>query len=187
MSFLIATIDLGIPIDPIISDCKAIVEKFKATTTEDISAPYSIVLTKNPDFEETAGELVGYKKIHNTQYFDRQNEAQLLPDYAATSLTSLVKVLPFPFSIIRLSVLPPNTIISMHTDASCHAQLAITTNEDCFVGARTAEIKHVPVDGHLYIISTTTPHTAFNASQDERIHLSISIFDKDYIKLLRNN
>jgi aspartyl/asparaginyl beta-hydroxylase (cupin superfamily) len=86
---------------------------------------------------------------------------------------------------MRLSVLPASTIITMHTDASCHAQLAITTNEDCFVAARTGETRHVPVDGKLYIISTTLPHTAFNASEQERIHLSISIYDEDYIKMLK--
>ena len=186
MSFLITTIDAAIDIDTVVIDCLKIVEDFKSTQEANLTSPYSIVLTENPGFNEAAGALVLYKQIHNTQYFDRKNEASLLPVYAQTSLAQLVKQLPFPFSIIRLSVLPPNTIISMHTDAACHAQLAIETNEDCFVCSREGEMKHVPVDGKLYIISTNTPHTAFNASSEERTHLSISIFDEDYVELLKN-
>jgi len=186
MKFLISIIDLGVEMDPIVRNCLEIVQDFKAgAINNDLTKPYSIVLTENPGIDETAGSLVSYSDIHNTSYFDRKNEATLLDSYKDTSLSDLVRLLPFPFSIIRLSILPPSTIISMHTDAACHAQLAITTNEDCFVAARSAEAKHIPVDGKLYVISTTLPHTAFNASLEERIHLSISIFDEDYVKMLR--
>jgi len=184
--FLIDIIGLDIDVNPIVKDCQKIVEDFKkAEDNKDLTKPYSIVLTENPGVEETAGELVSYSDIHNKKYFDRTNEAHLKDIYQTTSLAGLVEKLPFPFSIMRLSVLPPSTIISMHTDASCHAQLAITTNEDCFVAARTGETRHVPVDGKLYVISTTLPHTAFNASSEERIHLSISIYDEDYVKMLK--
>jgi hypothetical protein len=185
--FLISVIDLNIDVKPIVDDCIRIVDEFKKLEADkkDLTKPYSIVLTENPGVDETAGELVSYSDIHNKSYFDRNNEAHLKDIYRNTGLSQLVSKLPFPFSIMRLSVLPPNTIISMHTDASCHAQLAIITNEDCFVAARSGETKHVPVDAKLYIISTTLPHTAFNASAEERIHLSISIYDKDYVKMLK--
>lgn len=187
--FLIAVIDLNLDIEPIVKDCLRIVQEFKTieSTNKDLTKPYSIVLTENPGVDETSGELVSYSDTHNKSYFDRVNEAHLKNIYLNTGLESLVSKLPFPFSIMRLSILPPNTIISMHTDASCHAQLAITTNDDCFVAARSGETKYVPMDAKLYIISTTLPHTAFNASADERIHLSISIFDEDYVKLLRGD
>jgi hypothetical protein len=185
--FLISIVPLVIDIAPIVSDCQEIVEDFKKKESErkDLTKPYSIVLTENPGVKEAAGELVSYSEIHNKKYFDRTNEAHLKTTYEKTSLAGLVEKLPFPFSIMRLSVLPPSTIITMHTDAACHAQLAITTNEDCFVAARTGDMRQVPVDGKLYIISTTLPHTAFNASSEERIHLSISIYDEDYVKLLK--
>lgn len=187
--FLISIIDLGVDSNPIVDDCLQIVEEFKKIEAgkKDLTKPYSIVLTENPGVDETAGELVSYSEVHNKRYFDRNNEAHLKDIYRDTALRELVSKLPFPFSIMRLSVLPPNTIISMHTDASCHAQLAISTNEDCFVAARSGETKHVPVDSKLYVISTTLPHTAFNASSEERVHLSISIFDEDYVKMLKGD
>lgn len=185
--FLIAELPLDIDIEPIIADCKRIIDDFKksARSDHDLTKPYSIVLTYNPGTDEVKGNLVNYTDIHNQKYFDRKNQAYLQDAYSGTSLVGLIAALPFPFSIIRISVLPPNTIITMHTDDACHAQLAIDTNEDCFVAARTGEARHIPADGKLYVISTTLPHTAFNASSKERSHISISIFDEDYVKLLR--
>jgi hypothetical protein len=185
--FLIDVIDISADIATITEDCEQIVAAFKQTAvkTNDLTKPYSIVLTHNPGVDESKGNLVSYSEIHNQRYFDRENQAVLQSTYAKTSLGELVRKLPFPFSIIRISVLPPNTIISMHTDNACHAQLAVKTNQDCFVAARTGETRHIPADGKLYVISTTLPHTAFNASQEERSHISISIFDEDYVKLLR--
>lgn len=184
--FLIDIIDLGIDIAPIASDCAQIIANFKkAAKGKDLTKPYSIVLTHNPGVEETKGDLVTYSEIHNQRYFDRENLAFLQDTYKDTSLAGLVQKLPFPFSIIRISVLPPNTIISMHTDNASHAQLAVDTNPDCFVAARSGEARHIPADGRLYVISTTLPHTAFNASEVERSHISISIFDEDYTKMLR--
>lgn len=184
--FLIDILDVGIDIAPIAEECKRIIADFKATATDkDLTKPYSIVLTYNPGVDETKGDLVSYSEIHNQKYFDRENQAFLQDTYQKTSLAGLVKRLPFPFSIIRISVLPPNTIISMHIDEACHAQLAVDTNQDCFVAARSGEARHIPADGKLYVISTTLPHTAFNASQQERSHISISIFDEDYIKMVR--
>lgn len=185
--FLITVLPIDIDVDLLVSDCLQIVDRYKMDNqAKNLREAYSIVLTQNPDVEETHGNIVSYKDIHNTQYFDRYNQAILQPAYDDTSLKALVMQLPFPFSIIRLSVLPPSTIIAMHTDAACHAQLAITTNEDCFVAARSGAMEHVAVDSKLYVFSTTLAHTAFNASNEDRVHLSISIFDHDYVKLLRS-
>lgn len=187
--FLIAEIKVNIDIKSIIEDCKVIVKNHKKTApdTQDLTRPYSITLTHNPGLEESKGNLVSYADIHNQRYFDRNNRAILQDEYAKTSLGKLVGILPFPFSIMRISVLPPSTIIGMHTDNAAHAQLALVTNRDCFVAARSGEAHHIPADGVLYVISTTLPHTAFNASEYERLHLSVSIFDEDYVRLLREN
>jgi hypothetical protein len=187
--FLIAEIKLHIDIKSIITDCQQIVDAYKKQggSTHDLTKPYSITLTHSPGLDEAKGNLVSYADIHNQKYFDRTNQAALQDMYAKTSLGKLVESLPFPFSIIRISVLPPNTIIGMHTDNAAHAQLALVTNQDCFVVARTGEAHHIPADGMLYVISTTLPHTAFNASDQERSHLSISIFAEDYVKLLQKS
>lgn len=186
-SFLIDIIDIGdIDMSRVTKQCKQIIEDFKQNSTgQDLTSPYSITLTSN-DFRDNPEEPVLYSKVHNTGYFDRPHQAHLLQIYESTPLAMLASKLPFAYSIIRLSVLPPNTIIGMHTDESCHAQLAIYTNQDAFVAARSGETVHVPVDGRLYIISTTTPHTAFNAAQEERVHLSVSIFDDEYVRILKN-
>lgn len=185
--FLVGVVEISIDIDKVIRDCLEILETYKLEQTQmhDFTKPYSIILSNDGQSSVPNNDLVEYAKVHDQKFFDRDQPANLKNIYADTSLAQLVSQLPFPFSIMRLSILPPNTIIGMHTDDSCHAQLAIITNDDCFVAARNGETKHIPVDGKLYIISTTLPHTAFNASSNERIHLSISIYDEDYVRLLR--
>lgn len=184
--FLIDIIKTDIDMGPVIKDVQKIIEEYKSAHSEkmDLSKPYSILLS-DLESKKTESTIVSYTDVHNKKFFDHPEAAVLHPQYAATSLQGIVEKLPFPFSIFRLSILPPNTIIGMHTDDACHAQLAVVTNEDCFVAARSGETKHVPVDGNLYVISTTLPHTAFNASQHERVHISISIFDDAYIALVK--
>lgn len=186
--FLIAALDLDMDISPLIAETKKIVAGYKRDYSHefDLTRPYTIVLTDSPQDGDSDG-LISYDTVHNKAHFDRDVQATLKEEYLQTSFGSLATKLPFSFSIIRLSVLPPRTIIGMHTDKSCHAQLAMYTNQDCFVAARSGETKHIPTDGKLYIISTTLPHMAFNASEEERTHISISIFDKDYTRILQEN
>lgn len=186
--FLIAVLDADVDTELLIADTRKIVKSYKElfATSADLTKPYTIILSDS--LKDTADDgLVSYGSVHNTAHFDRDAQAVLKDEYADTNFGNLAKHLPFAFSIIRLSVLPPNTIIGMHTDQSCHAQLAMYTNKDCFVAARSGETAHIPVDGKLYIISTTLPHTAFNASSEERVHISISIFDKDYTNILKQS
>lgn len=186
--FLIAILDTDIDIEPLVRETRKIVAAYKKNYSDkvDLTRPYTIVLTESEQDSKDGG-LVSYDTVHDQAHFDRDKPAVLKAEYQKTAFKDLVAKLPFPFSIIRLSVLPPTTIIGMHTDESCHAQLAMYTNQDCFVAARSGETKHVPTDGKLYIISTTLPHMAFNSSQEERVHVSISIFDEDYTNLLKQN
>gem|GEM_PF-2059181 len=185
--FLIAVIKLNIDVEPLATATKKIVSEYKSKYEGkiDFTKPFSIEMTSSGN--SRVNDIVNYEKVHNRAFFDRNNKATLQKKYTQTAFTGLIAKLPFPFSIIRLSVLPPCTIIKMHTDKACHAQLAMSTNQDCFVAARSGETKHVPADGNLYIISTTLPHMAYNASSEERTHISISIFDEDYTQLLKKN
>ncbi len=177
--FLQDVIELSINTDLIVEDCEKLLAAYKhnASPETDFTKPYSILLTEAPDPEKDEAGIIHYDELNKGGFFDRDTQAVLKKEYQNTNLSSLVKSLPFAFSIMRLSVLPPTTIITMHQDAAPHAQLAIRTNPDCFVACRNGEMCHVAVDGRLYVFSTTLPHTALNASQKERVHLSISIYD----------
>lgn len=179
--FLQDVIDAGIDMGRLKHDCLMLIKEFKARTLQDdpdfnFTRPYSILLTEAPEGKADEKGLIKYDELNEGGFFDRDSRAILKVDYESTYLSVLVDRLPFKFSIIRLSVLPPTTIIRMHKDLSPHAQLAIETNEESFVVCGNGETCQVPEDGRIYVFSTTLSHTAFNASDKERVHLSISVY-----------
>ena len=179
--FLQQVIELTIPIDALVADCESFLMKYKkeAPADTDFSKPYSVLLTEAPDPTVSENGLVHYDELNKGGFFDRDGYAVVKKEYLTNSFKMLVSSLPFQFSIMRLSVLPPTSIIFMHQDAAPHAQLAIRTNQDCFVACRNGQACHVPVKGNIYVFSTTEYHTAFNASPQERVHLSISIYGSE--------
>jgi hypothetical protein len=71
----------------------------------------------------------------------------------------------------RIMKLDPKKCYSYHQDWTPRVHLAVNTHPFCFLVV-DKEIFHVPADGHPYLIDTTKPHTALNASVNtERIHI----------------
>jgi len=174
--FLEKVIPLNLAIESLVDDCMKIVDEHKSSDSSlNIAMPYSILLTEHVALPK-GSDAIQYARLNQGGFFDLKTQAKLLPQYnEIKSLKELCDSIPFAFSAVRLSVLPPSTIIKMHQDKAAHAQLAITTNDDSFVISRRGEMVHVPVDGNIYIFSTTIHHTALNASDVERIHMSISV------------
>lgn len=61
------------------------------------------------------------------------------------------------------------TCLSWHVDQSMRIHIPIYTNKDCMMIVDD-EIIRMPF-GHTYIVDTTKPHTALNASKTARVHL----------------
>jgi aspartyl/asparaginyl beta-hydroxylase (cupin superfamily) len=80
---------------------------------------------------------------------------------------------------MRLNLLPSVTVFDMHRDSAPRAHIALTTNPDCFLASGDGQAHHVPADGNLYVFDTTLPHTAFNASREDRMHITISLADEE--------
>lgn len=74
---------------------------------------------------------------------------------------------------LRLMRLRPKTCYSFHVDDNCRYHLALQTRRTCFLAFREG-LFHVPSDGHLYWVNTLQAHSAFNASNVDRIHLVFS-------------
>lgn len=74
---------------------------------------------------------------------------------------------------------------SLHTDPQGpRVHIAITTAPECFImteGSQPSQpwvIRHIPADGHPYLIDTTVRHTAINASKSTiRTHMVFSMVD----------
>ena len=69
----------------------------------------------------------------------------------------------------RVMTLKSKTCLSYHKDPTKRFHLPVYTNENCFIMI-DKEVHHLPV-GKCYIIDSTLPHTAINASFEDRIHI----------------
>ena len=70
----------------------------------------------------------------------------------------------------RLLKLKPFRCYSYHRDASKRIHIPIITNERCMF-IIDDEVHRYPADGNSYLLDTTKPHTAINASYEDRYHI----------------
>ena len=105
--------------------------------------------------------------------------------FRGTAIEELLHQLPFPYRRARLMRMPPKSCLTIHWDACLRYHYAIQTNPACFlvhITGNTADLHHVPADGHLYEMDGTQIHTAMNASKAERIHLVLSSLKFDDVR-----
>lgn len=79
----------------------------------------------------------------------------------------------YPIVRGRFMKMKHKTCLSMHTDASKRIHIPIYTNENCMMIVNNT-IVNLPY-GKTYLVDTTYPHTAINASKDSRVHLVFCI------------
>jgi hypothetical protein len=70
---------------------------------------------------------------------------------------------------VRLMKSSPKSCLSWHTDSSSRIHYPIKTQEGCFMIIEN-EVKHLEAN-KWYWTDTIKPHTAFNSSKEDRIHL----------------
>lgn len=76
---------------------------------------------------------------------------------------------------VRLMKSMPKTCLSWHCDNSTRLHFPIKTQEGCFMVIED-EVTHMPANTWWWT-NTLVPHTAFNASLEERIHLVAVVFN----------
>jgi hypothetical protein len=77
---------------------------------------------------------------------------------------------------VRIMKTKPKTCLSWHVDNTDRIHYPIKTQEECFMVIES-EIKHLELCNWWYT-KTQVPHTAFNASKEDRIHLVAVVLDK---------
>lgn len=77
---------------------------------------------------------------------------------------------------VRLMKSKPKTCLSWHVDTNIRVHYPIKTQEGCFMVIDN-EIKHLP-KYTWWETNTIFPHTVFNASSEDRVHLVISVLSK---------
>lgn len=80
---------------------------------------------------------------------------------------------------VRLMKSKPKTCLSWHRDSSLRIHYPIKTQEGCFMVINN-EVMHLEQNTWWWI-NTTLPHTAFNASKEDRIHLVAVVLEKNNV------
>lgn len=74
---------------------------------------------------------------------------------------------------VRIMRMKPKSVYTYHMDCEPRLHFALKTNPKAMF-IIDDEVFRVPADGRGYLLDTTVPHTAVNASLEERIHI---VFD----------
>ena len=103
---------------------------------------------------------------------------KIVPELVGTYLGDLLAQLIEQFDIgrTRLMLLKPKTCLTWHKDSTYRMHIPIITNEGCIMVWDNCTV-HMP-EGSLYWVNTTFPHTAFNGTFKDRIHLVSTIETK---------
>lgn len=141
----------------------------------------SVSLTHRPKAETPVydGNNTQYDPKTNQKLFLERDFSVFNPDFMDTVFYDIYQRMPFRVGRMRLNLLPPLTVFTMHRDSAPRAHIALTTNPDCFLNSGDGQAHHIPTDGNVYVFDTKLPHTAFNASREDRIHLTMALADEE--------
>jgi hypothetical protein len=92
-----------------------------------------------------------------------------------TYIENVIDTLKSQHNIVRgrFMKMKHKTCLTMHVDKSKRIHIPIYTNNDCMM-IINENIVRMPF-GSTYLVDTTVPHTALNASKNSRVHLVFCI------------
>lgn len=116
---------------------------------------------KNP-----VGKLPLRKKIYKENQFDK-----ICDLFVNTEFEKLIQQISLQYKVVRgrFMLLQHKTCLTYHKDSSKRIHIPIYTNENCMMIIN--DIVYRMPFGNTYLVDTTVPHTALNASKDPRVHL----------------
>ena len=88
-----------------------------------------------------------------------------------TYIDTVIKTIKQQHNVVRgrFMLMKHKTCLTMHVDKTKRIHIPIYTNKDCMMIIND-NICRMPY-GKTYLVDTTVPHTALNASKDPRVHL----------------
>jgi hypothetical protein len=117
------------------------------------------------------GRIVDYKNILEKEFC---NINDLFIGTDIERLLNQLKQDGLAYGRVRIMSMPPGKTYSYHMDCETRLHFALKTNDKCMLIVDD-EVFRVPSDKNGYIVNTTLPHTAINASSENRIHLVIDL------------
>jgi len=105
------------------------------------------------------------------QIFEEDQFNTVCDIFQNTIFEELIEKIQQQYDIIRgrFMLLQHKTCLTYHKDPSKRIHIPIYTNNDCMM-IIDDQVYRLPF-GATYLVDTTVPHTALNASKDPRVHL----------------
>lgn len=179
--FLLDILEFRVDVDELVESYHDILARSSILETPraDGSTLRSISLTHRPNAMDPMhdGNNTQYNPTDNSKLFLERDFSVFNEELIDTPFYDIYRSMPFRVGRMRLNLLPSKVVFPMHRDSAPRAHIALITNPDCFLVSQTPEIHHVPADGNVHVFDTMLSHTAFNASQEDRIHLTMSLAD----------
>jgi Aspartyl/Asparaginyl beta-hydroxylase len=151
------------------------------TLRPDGSTLRSVSLTHRPGALEPIydGNNTQFNPETQEKFFWERDFSVFNEAFMDTAFYDVYQRMPFRVGRMRLHLLPPLTVFTMHKDSAPRAHVVLDTNPNCFLMSGDGQTHHVPADGNVHVYDTTLPHTAFNASREDRVHLIMSLADEE--------
>jgi hypothetical protein len=181
--FLVAVIPADFNPGRLLYEYNSIVSKnaVRHSPRADGSTLRSISLTHRPGAKEPLydGNNTQYNPATNEKLFLEGDFSVFNREFEGTVFHEIYQRMPFRIGRMRFNQLPPLTVFTMHQDSAPRAHIVLSTNPNCFLMSGDGQAHNVPADGNVHVFDTTMPHTAFNASQENRVHLTMSLVDEE--------
>ncbi len=112
------------------------------------------------------------KEVVRNHYIDEQAYTEFFAEFERTYYREVIERLreKYPIGRVRLLWKHPRTCLSYHRDPEPRLHIPIVTHPNSFM-VIDKECHHMPADGTVWITDTTKYHTAFNGSEQTRVHL----------------
>ena len=105
----------------------------------------------------------------------------LLPKFEGSIIEEVIKAMPTEVCRTRIMRLKDQKTYPVHIDPLHRIHIPIISHPDCaFLFPEDDYMKNMPANGDVYWVDVTRRHTFTNWGNSPRIHLLMSIVDKNY-------
>ena len=105
----------------------------------------------------------------------------ILPRFKGSIFEELIESMPTKVCRTRIMRLKDNEAYPIHKDSHPRIHVPIVTHSECaFLFPDDDYMKNMSANGNVYWADVTRSHTFINWGKQPRIHLLMSIIDKDY-------
>jgi hypothetical protein len=126
-------------------------------------------------YTDEHGEFVVPVREH---VYEEKDFTVINPQFAGTAFEQVYRELCNRYSVGRIRIMRSflKTCLTWHTDNTTRIHYPIKTQDGCYM-VIDDEVMHMP-ENTWWHTDTTKPHTAFNGSTEDRIHLVVCLLDQ---------